>query len=290
AVLGGAVVTAGPPEHPGLVIAAAGGGRTDGGGSYDPLREKLRPGWLPDGWNYRSVTNTTSHQSISVSRLVRDPSDREKYPLDWDLTINLYRPHTDPVTDGPDHPRFGAGTRVDPVQGLAAEEMTNPNKDMYTLAWAYPSGAHGMATVTLGGTRSMSDAPEMARHAAETLQVDGTAQLRFPYVFSPPTGEHVTRASTKWTHFPGLPVTIDARVGFAGPREHSPWWKSMVLADSDSASYKTQRSAEWACDPHRHGFALMVHDLSRHAPSVFDSVRIFGSPRDMSDWRPNPVR
>lgn len=277
---------------PRLTGAAAGGGR------YDPLVSRLAPKWIPSGATSWDVSTTEDRmQSMRYMRSVPDP----KRPTDtikivWTVELTLFAPGQQPVPghtwqDGPlEGLKFGSGTKVDPVQGLPAEVLADPNG--YTLGWVYPSGAHAVVTIPWAVQSAGADkkevverpafgdrTPAVARRVAESLRVDGHTPLKFPFSLRLPAGQHVIGASTTNTT-DGSQVGRGAMLTFTSDARQKNW--STVDVNSDIAPGKHVTV--------RHGFMLTVKTARGvDKDALMRGLRIFGWPGDPGAWRADPV-
>jgi hypothetical protein len=281
-----------PGTAPRLTGAAAGGGR------YDPLVSRLAPKWIPSGATSWKVGTTQDRlQSLSYMRSVPDPNEPGAVRFTWIVQLTLFAPGERPVPgrtseDGPlEGLTFGSGQKVDPVQGMPAELLADPNG--YTLEWAYPSGAHAVVTIPRVGPNDGGDTvrpgetagtgfgdrtPAVARRIAENLRVDGHTPLKFPFRLRLPAGQHVISAGTGATTSSRLGgMDADLTVGSDRPIT----W-STVRVNSDIAPGKHVTV--------RHGFMLtVVPARGVDANTLTRGLQIFGEPRDTSTWRADPV-
>lgn len=252
-----------------------------GYGSYDPLVQRLDPGWLPAGSNSTDVGCEQRIQSLQVARVTGTEKRADQV---WGITIYLLPPGVGPASDGPlEGVRFGHGKPVHPVQGMRAELLSDPNG--YSLAWKYPSGAHAVVTLDGFGHRTAA----VARKIAEHLGIDGHAPLRYPFAMPLPAGQHVVATDVLLFRLPGQPVQTNAVLTYA-PRGASRV-ESTVMINSHPQSGKptVTMGGKGYLVPDTRGFYLQVLLASGDAKRTAEDIQIFGKPRDMSTWRANPV-
>ncbi len=258
-------------------------------GSFDPLVQRLKPGWLPAGYNLSEQGTENLVQSLRFEKWV---ATGKKSQPEWSVNLYLYPPGVGPASDGPlEKIRFGSGKKADPVQGMPAELLNDVNG--YTLAWRYPSGAHAVVTLANAGTGSgtgFGDRTEsVARRVADKLRIDGATPLLYPFSLRLPKGQHVIATSVRRQHLPGDPFYTDALVTFSPGPKMSSWSTVELQSRPDKGEPTSTEHGRNYLDPNFHGFLLQVNVPHGQARTLVDRVHVFGKPTDLDTWRPNPV-
>ncbi|MEV6967451.1 hypothetical protein AB0M47_20335 [Hamadaea sp. NPDC051192] len=181
-----------------VLVAAYSSMATEAPVKFDPLRRTLNVGWIPAGLGAQYAEITPWEQTFGG----HDAAYVNGGP-DIGLVVTVLA-RKRPVTDFSDGalglPRFAVAKPTEPVNGAAAECLTDPKVpgSCPAIRWQYAPDAWARVSYAGSAGATPAQAAAVARRVAESVTLTKDQTVRMPFTLSGKlAGMTVTRTSTQ---------------------------------------------------------------------------------------------